>query len=544
MKSSIYNNNSLAIFILFFCITTFVLSNSIHTQVEVSSSLSISPIPRKNELISKSVLKNKLQKLMHEKVLKEEEKTPNKTETNNFKTRISDFFHKTSKSNQNVAMKALSAFVCGIILFICSIHLICWNERRAVKETQFIDYVRDEKKCKQIDNGVDLQEAKGSNSDQTPNENKVYIVNGPVTVEEEAILPELNIPVQTNKGKITTIQIQFEKFGKRQMHEERNLGENENGDQVVEVNDYEKKYWYDANYQNNRFTTKFYHGKVSINNKYTFPKHHLETQLTMCCNVKDLADNSYIYRPKQEDIAKLEEYFKSKNNSEIPFKFFIHNQFIYILRNYSNKNTDNFNPDLYDFSESDLRMCIKYFYVNSDNFVTACGKIEKKEEKYEISSYKTSIKKPGCSYWCCCCAESAEYYTVDLVYFKKMQREEIVTELENLNDACTWLWRLLGFLLHFASYYLMLYPLILLVGMIPFIGAIGATVLIFIAFIMSLITFLFIIACAWICARPVLAVLIFGVIIVLILVGKQTSDHIKQQNNQDGNQLITKEFLK
>jgi len=76
----------------------------------------------------------------------------------------------------------------------------------------------------------------------------------------------------------------------------------------------------------------------------------------------------------------------------------------------------------------------------------------------------------------------------------------------------------------------------MLVGMIPFLGAIGATILILIAFILALMTFLFIIACAWICARPVYAVLIFGAIFIMIFVSKSAAENIRVHNeNQNGN---------
>ena len=74
----------------------------------------------------------------------------------------------------------------------------------------------------------------------------------------------------------------------------------------------------------------------------------------------------------------------------------------------------------------------------------------------------------------------------------------------------------------------MLYPLILLIGMIPFIGAVGATILIFFAFLLALISFMFIIACAWICARPFLAIIIFGFIGVLILLGKEANQKMHE----------------
>ena len=127
---------------------------------------------------------------------------------------------------------------------------------------------------------------------------------------------------------------------------------------------------------------------------------------------------------------------------------------------------------------------------------------------------------------CCCFSESGENYKLEEVYCEKLTRDEIANKLEDESKMKTWLIRLGGFLMHFLGVYLILYPFILLIGMIPFLGAIGATVLVFFAFIFSLITFLFIIACSWICARPLLAFLIYGFILVLFVVGKISKENL------------------
>ena len=122
---------------------------------------------------------------------------------------------------------------------------------------------------------------------------------------------------------------------------------------------------------------------------------------------------------------------------------------------------------------------------------------------------------------------------LDTVLTQKMTREKYYEQINNENNSATWILRLVCYLLHFGSYYLILYPIIMIVGMIPYLGAIGATVLIFVAFLVSLVTFLFIIACAWICARPLRAIILFGIIGILIFVGKSSSDHIKAQYNNN-----------
>ena len=203
------------------------------------------------------------------------------------------------------------------------------------------------------------------------------------------------------------------------------------------------------------------------------------------------------------------------------------------------ENDESFDPEKYEFSSSDLRLSYKYYYLpHEETHLTAVGQLSSADEKTglcSITSYMTNLNKAGCSYFCCCCAESSEKYSFDRIYTQRMTREDIVKNMEDDNNACTWGSRIGGFFMHFFSIYLILYPLILLIGMIPFLGAIGATILSFFAFIISLMTFLFIIACAWVCARPVYAVLIFGFIFILFIFGKASNDHLKSQQETNYN---------
>lgn len=79
--------------------------------------------------------------------------------------------------------------------------------------------------------------------------------------------------------------------------------------------------------------------------------------------------------------------------------------------------------------------------------------------------------------------------------------------------------------------------------MIPFLGAVGAVILIFIAFFLAVISFIFLIACAWIFARPLLALLLFSIIGILIVAGGQAEKAMKENGwikdeNSNGNRLV------
>jgi hypothetical protein len=462
-----------------------------------------------------------------------------KTESNiiqkqlqNKQIRLGDFFKKESKKNQGTAAKALSAFVLGIVLFFGSIYFICWNERRAVKDTEFIDYLRHPKKCFYI-NGDD------SYQPIPENENKVAIITGQVSIKSEAEISNLPLNIKSDRGKIAIIKTEFEKFSKTITSDDEEVGKDAEGNTLMKREEVIVRNWSYTDYTNNRFTGNYYYGEVIISNKYFFPMRNLESFVDRY-QTPILADNKYIYFPIKDDISILEEYFKVENNNNKPFKILVKDQYIYILRSSPTEvDSNTFNPDTYDFSDSDIRMCIKYYYISTDNsnYFTVAGKLSNKNEKDQmvVTPYITDLNRAGCSLFCCCCSDDDSKYEVNLIYDKKMTKDEIVKNLEDQNDTCTCLTRVLGFLMQFLSIYLILYPLILLIGMIPFLGAIGATILIFFAFLLSLMTFLFIIACAWICARPIYSVILFGLIFLLIIVGKTSKEQFDNFNDNDKN---------
>jgi len=178
------------------------------------------------------------------------------------------------------------------------------------------------------------------------------------------------------------------------------------------------------------------------------------------------------------------------------------------------------------------------------NSFTLGGKLSEpdKLDRRHVSEYNSTIHEAEWNYYLCCCGESESFYKIDMCYTGVMTRQEIVDKLTIENKCCTNFLRIIGFLMHFGAYYLILYPIILLVGMIPFLGAIGAFVLIFFAFIASLITFLFIIACAWIFARPLLALIIFGIIGVLVVISKLSRDHVQAGQTEGDNKHDNRRF--
>ena len=442
------------------------------------------------------------------------------------------YFTRTSKENQSAAAKALSAFVGGIILFILSIHLICWNERRAVKDAQYLDYFTRTDRCAFIDNG----------NEASLTESRLSIVTGEVNVIKEASIEFFNINITSNKGKIVMIKSHFEQFSTMETEKEKEVGEDQEGNALIEKELTTHRIWSDTDKINSsKFKTEFHAGEVNMSGKYRFSMDHFKS-LVNSSQTEKLTDNKNIYFPNSNDLPAIEEFYNKENNDPSkPYKYLIKDAYIYILRsNIKVEDSNSFDPEKYEFSNSDFRLSFKYYFIDDKekNF-TVVGELSKSADEKtglkDIKCYNTNLNMAGCSYYCCCCADSDVKYTIDMLYPGRLTREDIVKRLQDGIQTCTCILRVCGFLMHFLSIYLILYPLILLIGMIPFLGAIGATILIFFAFILSLMTFLFIIACAWICARPVYAVLIFGFIFVLFFVGKSSNDHLKSHDQNYNN---------
>jgi len=71
--------------------------------------------------------------------------------------------------------------------------------------------------------------------------------------------------------------------------------------------------------------------------------------------------------------------------------------------------------------------------------------------------------------------------------------------------------------------------------MIPFIGAITSFVLILFAFIMAVLSYLFILIVSWIFARPLFALLLISIWVTFIFIGKIAKDKFGNDGTQGQN---------
>lgn len=171
-------------------------------------------------------------------------------------TRIHGYFKKTSKENQSTAMNALMGFLLGFILYFASIHLVCWNERRAVRECQYLDKVKKESQCKEVKKGEKIE---NSNF----NENLCYIIKGNLFVNKEANIPDLDIDFKKkidNDEKIIFLKTNLEKFSI--IEEEESKKVMINGEEKEEVKTNFKKLWEHFYLGQEKLEEKVYYGNV------------------------------------------------------------------------------------------------------------------------------------------------------------------------------------------------------------------------------------------------------------------------------------------
>jgi len=267
-----------------------------------------------------------------------------------------DFFHKTSKSNENVALKALGAFVGGIILFICSIHVICYNERQSVKFTEFIDYISDEKSTFYASNG-----------EKVPNINshKYFIVTGRLKQDENAAIPELDFQLESENRRIVSIKYDVQKQKTYQSTDTEEV--ERDGETYEKTTVHTDKYWVEdtGNGESKGLQQQIFRAKgLTIGGNYTFDFKKMdkliESNQDICASRNKYA---YFFKPTT-DHDKLKNYISKSLNKDATFKLlFKENKAYVILHNPDGITQDTFNDETYTFHEDDRRIMIKYVYI-------------------------------------------------------------------------------------------------------------------------------------------------------------------------------------
>lgn len=249
-----------------------------------------------------------------------------------------DFFSKTSDSNQNMAWKALGGFIAGILCLISSIYLICYNERRAVKETELIDYIRKEDKCVHIMNGVDTK----------VEENKVYAISGPLVINKPAAIDGLDINFAYGRNNILMIKLECEVFSKIKKVTRNSESEVENEEEIPQ---------WSQNYNSKALQTKYFYADASINDIYDINVDNLSF-LVEKNQTANIYENKYIHMFQNSEKNMMKDYFKSLLIN-MEFEVVFEREYAYLVKN-APSDAGAFSSSSFNFSEEDIRLKIKY----------------------------------------------------------------------------------------------------------------------------------------------------------------------------------------
>lgn len=253
-----------------------------------------------------------------------------------------DYFGDTSKDNQNKALKALGIFLMGFVLWIGSVHLICYNERRAVKDTEFQDYITDSKYCTQVSNGVKIE----------PSSDKMnYIVSGKLEIDQSAEIEGLALNLAAKK--VLTIKYIIEEYKTYKSTETEEV--ERDGQQYEQYKTTTSEFWVPViRTEGSKFACKTYRAKATIQGNYNFDISKLD-HLVESRQTEHASENKYIHFFEEGESSMIKEYLKSGlNQGASEPNVILKGQYAYIV------NRDDFNPSSNSFQEGDRRLCIKY----------------------------------------------------------------------------------------------------------------------------------------------------------------------------------------
>ena len=118
-------------------------------------------------------------------------------------------------------------------------------------------------------------------------------------------------------------------------------------------------------------------------------------------------------------------------------------------------------------------------------------------------------------------------YTVDLMQMGIKSKELMFQNAKDNNSMWTWVWRIVGWLMMYIGLKMILAPISVMADVLPVLGNIVAFGTGIIAFFVSAVVALVIIAIAWIFYRPILGILILaaaiGLVVLLIKKKKKTA---------------------
>lgn len=123
--------------------------------------------------------------------------------------------------------------------------------------------------------------------------------------------------------------------------------------------------------------------------------------------------------------------------------------------------------------------------------------------------------------------------------FSDLNKKQLIHQFHEENSTKRWVFRFLGWFIHFISVIFIMYPVFFILNFIPIIGALSSMILIFAVCLCTSATFIFLLVLAWIVARPVIGILlitaIIGLIVGIIMLTKGSSTNQQQQSQSSSN---------
>lgn len=103
----------------------------------------------------------------------------------------------------------IAFFLIGISCFVGSIYLICYNEKRSIKDSYYIDLLKDT---------TNVEELRNPSSSKIPQQDigkKIFILSGDVTIKENAKITDFDDFPLNGIDNLLTIKVHVEEFDTR-----------------------------------------------------------------------------------------------------------------------------------------------------------------------------------------------------------------------------------------------------------------------------------------------------------------------------------------
>ena len=119
--------------------------------------------------------------------------------------------------------------------------------------------------------------------------------------------------------------------------------------------------------------------------------------------------------------------------------------------------------------------------------------------------------------------------TINRVEKGILSGQQILEEIKNENKFLKWFFRLVGLLVVFGGYYLIIGPLTTLTSFVPFLGTLVGGLLGTVAFLVAFVHSLVLVAIAWLRFRPIFACVLLVVAVALIIVIRRMTKKAKAE---------------